>query len=152
MIRSFNSEIQMNRRHTHLARLIGAAALAASGVVHAADAEAPRETVAPAFAHAIANVPGKTLTALVVTYPPGGTTPAHRHGKSFVVGYVLEGAIRSRLGDGKEQVFHAGESWTETPGAHHTVSGNASSTEPAKMLAIFVADSKDKDLVKLDPK
>ena len=80
---------------------------------------APRETITPAFAHAITNVPGKTLTALVVTYPPGGKTPPHRHGQAFVVGYVLEGAIRSRLDNGKAQVFHAGESWTESPGVHH---------------------------------
>ncbi|MEJ8857501.1 cupin domain-containing protein [Variovorax robiniae] len=120
--------------------------------VMAAGPEAPREAIAPAFSHAIANVPGKTMTALVVSYPPGGKTPAHRHGKAFVVGYVLEGAIRSRLNDGKEQVFRAGESWTEVPGTHHSLSENASATEPAKLLAIFVADSKDKDLVEFDKK
>jgi len=83
------------------------------------DPAAPRETITPAFAHAIANVPDKTHTALVVAYPPGGKTPPHRHGQAFVVGYVLEGVIRSRIDSGKEQVFHAGESWTEKPGVHH---------------------------------
>ncbi|WP_269759005.1 cupin domain-containing protein [Variovorax sp. E3] len=124
----------------------------AAGCAVAAEPAAPRETISPAFAHAIANVPGKTMTALVVSYAPGGKTPAHRHGKAFVVGYVLEGAIRSRLDNGKEQVFHAGESWTEAPGAHHAVSDNASTTEPAKLLAIFIADSNDKDLVSIDKK
>jgi hypothetical protein len=28
------------------------------------------------------------------------------------------------------------------PGAHHIVSGNASTTEPAKFLVVFVADDK----------
>lgn len=132
--------------------LAAVALLLAAGCAFAAEPAAPRETIAPAFAHAIANVPGKTMTALVVSYAPGGKTPAHRHGKAFVVGYVLEGAIRSRLDNGKEQVFHAGESWTEAPGAHHAVSDNASTTEPAKLLAIFIADSNDKELVSIDKK
>ncbi len=110
------------------------------------------ETITPAFAEAIANVPGKTMTALVVDYAPGAKSPSHRHGQAFVVGYVLSGAIRSQVNDGDERVYHAGEYWTEKPGVHHTVSENASATEPAKLLAIFVADSKDKNLVMFDKK
>ncbi|WP_176059757.1 cupin domain-containing protein [Paraburkholderia sp. BCC1876] len=134
----------------------------ASQIVYAAEASAPtaataasaapRETIAPAFVEPIANVPGKTMTALIVDYVPGGKTPAHRHGQAFVVGYVLSGAIRSQVNGGETHVYHAGEHWTEMPGAHHTVSENASDTEPAKLLAIFVADSKDKDLVTVDKK
>lgn len=108
------------------------------------------ETITPAFAHAIPNVPGKTLTALVVTYKPGGTSLAHRHGSAFVVAYVLSGAIRSQLEGGQPKVYRAGESWTEAPGAHHLVSENASRTEPASLLAIFVADSSDTKLVTFD--
>lgn len=132
--------------------LVAAALLVAGGSSLATEPAAPRETITPAFAHAIPNVPGKTITAMVVSYAPGGKTPAHQHGKAFVVGYVLEGAIRSRLDDGKEKIFHAGESWSEAPGAHHAVSDNASTTEPAKLLAIFVADSNDNDLVLIDKK
>jgi quercetin dioxygenase-like cupin family protein len=120
--------------------------------VLAAGPEAQGETINRAFAHPIANVTGKTLTALVVTYAPGGKTSPHRHGQAFVVGYVLEGAIRSKIDNGKAQVFHAGESWTEKPGVHHTVSENASDTKPAKLLALFVADTKDKNLVIVDKK
>ncbi|MDR6494047.1 quercetin dioxygenase-like cupin family protein [Paraburkholderia terricola] len=138
--------------------LIAAAALAALSLAasvqsaFAADAPATRETVTPAFAEAIANVPGKTMTALVVEYVPGGKSAPHRHGQAFVVAYVLSGAIRSRIDNGEERVFHPGESWTEKPGAHHMVSENASDTEPAKLLAIFVADTKDKNLVTFDKK
>ncbi|OLL31349.1 cupin [Burkholderia sp. SRS-W-2-2016] len=116
------------------------------------DAAAPHETITPAFAVPIANVPGKTMTALVVDYAPGGKSGPHRHGHAFVVGYVLSGAIRSRVDNGAEHVYHAGESWTEKPGAHHRVSENASATEPAKLLAIFVADTNDKNLVTFDKK
>lgn len=128
------------------------AVFAASPVVHAHDMDGPRETISPAFQAAIANVPGKTMTAVIVDYKPGGKSPAHRHGSAFVVGYVLQGAIRSQVDGGEARVFHAGESWTEAPGAHHMISENASSTEPAKLLAIFVADDNDKDLVMWDKK
>ncbi|WNC88073.1 cupin domain-containing protein [Paraburkholderia sp. FT54] len=134
------------------ATLAGFAIFGVSQSTFAADATAPHETITPAFAEAIANVPGKTMTALVVEYPPGGKSPSHRHGQAFVVGYVLSGAIRSRVNAGEERVYHAGEYWTEKPGVHHTVSENASDTEPAKLLAIFVADSKDKNLVTFDKK
>jgi quercetin dioxygenase-like cupin family protein len=52
----------------------------------AEDPDAPRETSTPAFVHDLANVPGKTLTAIIVAYPPGGKTPSHRHGHAFVIG------------------------------------------------------------------
>jgi quercetin dioxygenase-like cupin family protein len=116
-------------------------------IVCAHESDAVGQTISPAFQHEIANVPGKTMSAVIVDYAPGGKSPAHRHGKAFVVGYVLSGAIRSQVDNGEVRVFHAGESWTEKPGAHHRVSENASSTEPARLLAIFVADDKDKNLV-----
>ena len=108
-------------------------------------------TVTPAFREAIPNIPGKSLIAVVVNYPPGGKTPAHRHAKSaFITGYVLSGEIRSQVDDGPVQVFKAGESFTEKPGAHHRVSENASATEPAKLLAIFVVDSNEAELTTID--
>ena len=57
-----------------------------------------------------------------------------------VVGFILEGAIRSKVNDGPEKVYQAGESWLEPPGAAHPVSANASATEPARLLAVFVAE------------
>jgi quercetin dioxygenase-like cupin family protein len=104
-------------------------------------------SIAPAFNEMIPNIPGKSIVAVVVKYGPGGKSPPHRHsGSAFVVGYVLSGAIRSQVDGGPVQVFHAGESWSEKPGAHHGVSENASATEPASLLAIFVADTGDTQL------
>jgi quercetin dioxygenase-like cupin family protein len=114
---------------------------------------APPGSVTPAFSEPIPNIPGKSLIAVVVTYPPGGKTPPHHHAYSaFVTGYVLSGAIRSQVDGGKVQVFQAGESFSENPGARHDVSENASETEPAKLLAIFVADSKETALTTMDTK
>jgi quercetin dioxygenase-like cupin family protein len=102
------------------------------------------QTITPAFQEAIPNIPGKTLGALLVNYPPGGATQAHYHPRSsFVIGYVLSGSIRSQVNGGKAQVFHAGESWTEQPGSYHPISENASATEPASLLAIFIVDTAD---------
>jgi quercetin dioxygenase-like cupin family protein len=121
------------------------------GAIVGAPTSAADGKVTPAFREAIPNIPGKSLIAVVVDYPPGGKTPPHHHARSaFVTGYVLSGAIRSRVDDGKTEVFHAGESFSENPGAHHDVSENASDTEPAKMLAIFVVDTDDKALTTIE--
>jgi quercetin dioxygenase-like cupin family protein len=95
-----------------------------------------------AFNNAISNIPGKSVVAAVVSYPPGAKSPPHHHaGSAFITAYVLEGAVLSQVDGSPPKVFHAGESFTETPGAHHEVSANASTTEPAKLLAVFVVDT-----------
>jgi quercetin dioxygenase-like cupin family protein len=99
------------------------------------------------FEQAIPNIPGKSLVAFVVDYAPGGASPSHTHAKSaFIFAYVVPGEIESQVNDGPKRVYRAGESFFETPGSSHPVSRNASKTEPAKLLAIFVVDSDDKEL------
>jgi quercetin dioxygenase-like cupin family protein len=105
------------------------------------------ETVKPVFQHAIPNIPGKNLVAVVVNYPPGGKSLPHRHAKSaFIYAYVLTGAIRSVVGIEPAKVYQAGESFHEEPGAHHQVSENASETQPASLLAVFIVDAEDQPL------
>ena len=54
------------------------------------------EQVKPVFEHIIPNAEGKSMVAVVVTYPPGGKSPSHHHARSaFIYAYVLSGAIRS---------------------------------------------------------
>jgi quercetin dioxygenase-like cupin family protein len=102
------------------------------------------EQVTSVFEHAIPNVPGKSLVALVVSYPPGGKSPSHRHADSaFIYAHVLSGAIRSQVDDEPAKVYRVGEGFHEVPGSHHRVSENASEREPASLLAVFVVDSKD---------
>lgn len=120
-----------------------------SSQMPASAADEVREVIVPAFEYPIGNVPGKKMTALLVSYAPGAKTPAHLHGQAFVVGYVLEGSIRSKVDDGEAKVFRAGESWTENPGARHQISENASASEPAKLLAVLVSDAEAKDLFTL---
>ena len=122
-------------------------------VVSPAFAQAQGPTVTPAFRQEIPNVPGKSLLASVVEYAPGAKSPPHRHASSaFIAAYVLSGAVRSQVNNEPVKVYKAGESWFEAPGAHHRVSENASTTEPARMLAIFVVDSSERTLTTPDPK
>ncbi|MBP2237993.1 quercetin dioxygenase-like cupin family protein [Sinorhizobium kostiense] len=93
------------------------------------------------------NVEGKSIKAVLVEYRPGGSSPAHTHPKSaFIYATVLEGAIRSQVNSGPEKVYQAGESFAEFPGDFHRVSANASSTEPARLLAVFVVDTNETNL------
>lgn len=90
------------------------------------------------------NVPGKSLISVTVSYPPGAKSEAHHHAKSaFIMAYVVSGAIRSQVDGEPARVYHAGETWHEAPGAHHTISENASATEPAELLAVFLLDTGD---------
>ncbi|TXR46499.1 cupin domain-containing protein [Phyllobacterium endophyticum] len=113
-----------------------------------AAAEGKGETVTPHSQQSIPNIPGKSLVTAVVDYAPGGASPAHTHPKSaFVFAYVLSGEIESKVNEEPTRIYHAGESWSEVPGAVHSISRNASKTKPAKLLAVFVVDTDDKQLV-----
>jgi len=115
-------------------------------------ASAPRETVKPNFAHAIGNIPGKSLVAVEVTYPPGGASLPHTHAKSaFIYAYVVSGAIESQVDNAPAHIYTAGQSFYEAPGALHQISRNASKTTPAKLLAVFVVDSGDAPLTTPHP-
>src|SRR5215211_5463155 len=90
------------------------------------------------FDQALPNVPGKSMKGVLVEYEPGGSSPAHTHPDSaFIYATVLEGAIRSKVNDGPVTTYRAGESFSERPGDRHAVSANASTTEPARLLAVF---------------
>jgi quercetin dioxygenase-like cupin family protein len=116
-----------------------------------AAAQSPGEVVTPTFAHTIPDIPGKSLVAVVVDYAPGGASHPHTHAKSaFIYAYVVSGAVESQVNDGPRRVYHVGEGFYEPPGAHHAVSRNASATEPAKLLAVFVVDTDDKVLTTPD--
>jgi quercetin dioxygenase-like cupin family protein len=99
------------------------------------------------YEHALPNVPGKSIKGVLVEYGPGGSSSAHTHAKSaFIYATVLEGAIRSAVNDGPVVTYRTGESFSEMPGDRHAVSENASKTEPAKLLAVFVVDTDEKVL------
>jgi quercetin dioxygenase-like cupin family protein len=99
------------------------------------------------YQHELPNVPGKSIKGVLVEYGPGGFSAAHTHPTSaFIYATVLEGAIRSQVNDGPVKVYRAGESFSELPGDRHSVSENDSQPEPARLLAVFVVDTDQKEL------
>jgi quercetin dioxygenase-like cupin family protein len=114
----------------------------------AQDTAPTRSKVTVVFDHVLPNIPGKSMRGVLVEYEPGGTSPGHTHPKSaFIYATVLEGAIRSQVNDGPVTTYKAGQSWSELPGDRHSVSANASKTQPAKLLAVFVLDTNETELV-----
>jgi quercetin dioxygenase-like cupin family protein len=133
-----------NRRSQMISRFLCAVALAAISVTGASarDAAADKSKVTLVYDHVLPNVPGKSIKGVLVEYQPGGSSPAHTHPNSaFIYATVLEGAIRSQVNDGPVTTYRAGESFSENPGDRHGVSENASTTEPARLFAVFVVDT-----------
>jgi len=128
-------------------RILAALALAALSAT-AALAHDETSKVTLVYEHALPNVPGKSLKGVLVEYGPGGSSPAHTHPNSaFIYATVLEGAIRSQVNDGPVVTYTAGQNFSENPGDRHGVSANASTTKPARLLAVFVVDTDEKELV-----
>jgi quercetin dioxygenase-like cupin family protein len=113
-------------------------------------ADAPKSQnakVTLVYQHELPNVPGKSIKGVLVEYGPGGYSPAHTHPKSaFIYATVLEGEILSQVNDGPVTTYKAGQSFSELPGDRHGVSANASKTESAKLLAVFVLDTNETQL------
>lgn len=115
------------------------------------EAHADNRKITVVFDHVLPNVPGKSMKGVLVEYGPGASSPAHTHPASaFIYATVLEGAVRIKVNDEPEKIYHAGENFVEMPGDHHAVSANASDTEPSRLLAVFVVDTDAKDLVTED--
>jgi quercetin dioxygenase-like cupin family protein len=95
----------------------------------------------PVFKH---DLPNLTLddwevTVSHVDYPPGRVGAVHHHA-GFVLAYVLEGTVITKIsGQGEETTYTVGQMFYEQPGATHEVSKNASQTQPAKLLAMIFA-------------
>lgn len=102
---------------------------------------APQAARPPVFKHDLPqmNLDGWEVTVSHVDYPPGRVGAPHRHA-GFVLAYVLEGTVITKIsGQGEEKSYTVGQMFYEQPGATHEVSRNASATEPAKLLAMIFA-------------
>ncbi|MEM5438646.1 cupin domain-containing protein [Paraburkholderia diazotrophica] len=103
----------------------------------AARAAAPEAIVTPVMTQPLEDYPGKEALMITVEYPPGSVDPVHRHfAHGFI--YVLEGSIVMQVRGGKEVTLKPGQSFYEGPNDVHTVGRNASQTQPAKFLVVFL--------------
>ena len=104
----------------------------AAPAAHALDA-----VVTPLLTKPLPEFPGKEVHMIIVDYPPGSTDPVHRHDAHAFV-YVLEGSIVMQVKGGKKVTLTPGQTFYEGPSDVHVVGRNASSTQPAKFLVMFV--------------
>lgn len=106
------------------------------------DASTPQSAApnAPVFKHDLPNINMNDweVTVSYVNYPPGRVGQTHHHA-GFVLAYVLEGEIVTKISGQDERTYRVGEMFFEPPGSTHEVSNNASATQPAKLLAMIFA-------------
>lgn len=123
--------------------LIRPATLAAAALLSfaalAADSPSPAK-VTPLVTKALPDLAGKEGMMLTVEYAPGGASPSHRHNANTFV-YVLEGSVVMQVAGGKEMTLEVGDTFYESPTDIHSVSRNASDSQPAKLLVFFVKDA-----------
>ena len=100
-------------------------------------ATAEQAIVTPLMSKDLKDFPGKEGLLITVEYLPGGSDPIHRHNAHAFV-YVLEGSVVMQVKGGKEVTLGPGQTFYESPEDVHTVSRNASTTNPAKFLVFFV--------------
>jgi quercetin dioxygenase-like cupin family protein len=139
-----------DRREFLIASLVAMAAPALSERVAAESGESRVERAPSARQLAqrdtpAVNLDGWQITASEVSYPPGEMSGRHRH-PGFVIGYVLEGQYRFAVNDNAPATLNAGQMFFESfdkPGEVHAVSGNASSSQSCKILAIVFTKKGD---------
>ncbi len=95
--------------------------------------------VTPLLTKDLGGIAGKEGVMLTVEYPPGAVSSKHRHNANTFV-YVLEGSIVMAVEGGQEVTLGPGQTFYESPSDIHSVSRNASATQPAKFLVFLVKD------------
>ena len=111
---------------------VGLAVLMTTGTASA-------DPAAPLMTRDLAGIPGKEAVMLTVEMAPGQASKPHRHDANVFV-YVLEGTLIMQVKGGAPVTLHPGDTYYENPTDIHTVSQNASKTEPAKFLVFIVKD------------
>ena len=125
-----------------------ASALTPTNMLMAQKAVAPpmaHETITPLITKDLAGFPGEQALMYTVDFPPGFSSPVHRHNAQVSV-YVLQGSVVMQVRGGKEVTLAPGQTFYEDPNDIHIVSRNASSTAPAKFL-VFLINKKGSPLV-----
>jgi quercetin dioxygenase-like cupin family protein len=110
---------------------------------------AQHPTVAPLMTKELTDIPGKEVLMLTVEFAPGGADPIHRHNANGFI-YVLEGSVVMQVKGGKPVTLTAGQTFYEDSDDVHIVGRNASSTRPAKLLAVLLKNKGAPALVLVD--
>jgi quercetin dioxygenase-like cupin family protein len=130
-----NSTVSCKLPLLGVAVLIGSSLATADTPMHTG----PVEVVQELMQKELTDVPGRNLQMLTVEYPPGGASPPHRHHAQVFV-YVLSGSLRMQVQGSPVVTLQPGQTFYEGVDDVHTVSENASASEPAKMLVFMVKE------------
>ena len=129
------------KRRTRIAGALACGATLAACHTTGPGAPSGGAQVRTAISRDLPEMDGSRLKATVVevTYGPGASSPPHSH-PCPVIGYVVDGSLRTQVKGEPEAVYQAGESFYEAPNGVHQVSANASDRKPARLLAYFICD------------
>lgn len=124
-----------------IALVTTAAVIASAIVARAQPAAAPPAHVGAKelMRRDLVGMPGKEVVVSTIEVPPGVSSAPHRHDAQVFV-YVLEGKMIMQVKGGPRMTLGPGDTFYENPADIHSVSANASKTEPAKFLAILIKD------------
>ena len=100
-------------------------------------AKAQEKSISKLMQKELTDLPGREGVMLTVEYPAGSSSPKHRH-NAYTFVYVLEGSVFMQVEGGEKVKLEKGQTFYENPDDIHTVSMNASQTEPAKILVFLV--------------
>jgi quercetin dioxygenase-like cupin family protein len=129
--------------------LIAFVALSAVSAAAVAEEFPPLQRV-PVLEEAIpsTNPAIKLVRGARIRFAPRQTTGLHRHPIS-VAGVVTAGSFIFKREGEPEKIIKAGDSFFEPAGVTTERFDNASSTEPAELVAFFLTDSKDRALIEM---
>jgi len=120
------------------------AAITAGGmnVVSSSFAQAPANPgTIPLLTQPLSDLPGREVRITLLDRIPGNASLPHRHPGHHTFGYVVEGQYELGINGGPTRMLKAGDTFYEPPGALHSVSRNASSTQNLKIVVFMVADA-----------
>jgi quercetin dioxygenase-like cupin family protein len=129
---SLTEDFAMSILRNFLPAVVVACSSVAVHPAHALDAIVTQLMTKP-----LPEFPGKEVEMITVEYPPGSVDPVHRHDAHAFV-YVLEGSIVMQVKGGTEVTLKPGQTFYEGPNDVHVVGRNASSTQTAKFVVVFV--------------
>lgn len=137
---------------TVIALAIGAALGAGGFALAQHDKHGPAAKVKTLLEQDIAEeIDGKEakVSAVEVSYGPGGFTPPHRH-PGAVFGHILEGEFETQLEGQPLRKLKVGDTFYEPTMALHAVSRNPSKAANTRILAVIVHPRDAKELVILE--
>jgi quercetin dioxygenase-like cupin family protein len=111
-------------------------------VIGSSFAQAPANPgTIPLLTQPLSDLPGREVRITLLDRIPGNASLPHRHPGHHTFGYVVEGQYELGINGGQTRMLKAGDTFYEPPGALHSVSRNASSTQNLKIVVFMVADA-----------